>query len=243
LKELSNMLNKKPAYIMMLSTCLLAVTFSMTGCSALPFLNPATATPTAIPATNTPLPSATPIPPTATPLPTSTATPTATPLPPLAVAPDGINPWCLPITFGSIKEGPNGPASMPDGARPGSVDKTTGRINFHIPAIECTLVIAFNQPIPTGMKLQVWDARPQEPFITYEILVNPINSREGYAKMNHAYIVNPPKWWLDYTMVVVTADGKEVLRSPVRVFKSLPEKCWDDSLPDPITLFCPIQDS
>jgi hypothetical protein len=164
-------------------------------------------------------------------------------MPPLAVAPDGINPWCLPLTFGSFDEGPNGPASMPEGARPGTVDKTTGRINFHIPAIACTLVMAFNQPIPTGMTLQVWDARPQEPFVTYEMKVNPINSREGYAMMTHAYIVNPPKWWMDYTFVIVTSDGKEVFRGPVRVFKSLPEKCWDDSLPDPITLFCPIQDS
>jgi hypothetical protein len=224
--------------------CILAVGISAAGCSAVSFLSPATATPTAVPATNTPLPSPTAVPPTATPAPTNTAVPTATPLPALAIAPDGINPWCLPTKFFSkYLEGPNGPASMPEGAQAGAIDKVTGRINLHIPAVSCTIVLAFNQPIPDGMKLQVWDARPQEPFITYDLKANPGNPKEGYAVLTHTYIINPPKWWMDYTFVVVTADGREVLRSPAHVFKSLPEKCWDNSLPDPITLFCPIQDS
>ena len=132
---------------------------------------------------------------------------------------------------------------MPKGADAGAIDKKTGRINFHIPAVTCTMVLTFNQPVPSGLKLQVWDARPQEPFITYDMTASPINSRDAYVVMTHSYIIDPPKWWMDYTFVVVTADGKEVLRAPVRVAKSLPELCWDKSLPDPITLFCPIMDS
>jgi hypothetical protein len=221
-----------------------AIVFSMTGCSTIPMLNRATETPTAIPFTNTPLPSPTSVPPTATPAPTKTSAPSATALPPLAIVPDGINPWCLSIkNFFAYAEGPNGPASMPEGGQAGTVDKVTGRINFHIPAVSCTLVLAFNQPIPDGMKLQVWDARPQEPFIIYDMKANPSNPKEGYAILNHTYLIDPPAWWMDYTFVAVTADGREVLRSPVRVFKSLPEKCWDGSLPNPISLFCPIQDS
>jgi hypothetical protein len=226
-----------------LALFIFAFTVISTGCNAVPLLNAATETPTEIPATSTPLPSPTQVPPTETPEPTNTAVPTATAIPPLAIMPDGINPWCLPITFSTHVDGPNGPASMPEGGRPGTVDKNSGRIDFHIPAVSCTLVLAFNQPITDGMKLQVWDASPQEPFVTYEMKSNPINPREAYAIMNHSYIINPPKWWMDYTLVVVAADGREVFRNPARVFKSLPEKCWDGSLPNPVTLFCPIQDS
>jgi len=223
---------------------MLVVVVSAAGCSTVPLLNPAKVTPPAIPATSTPLPVPTTVPPTATPVPTKTSAPSATSLPALSVIPDGINPWCLSIkNFSAHVEGPNGPASMPEGARAGTIDKVTGRIDFHIPAITCTLVLAFNQPIPDGMKLQVWDASPQEPFIIYDMKANPNNPKEAYAVLTHSYIINPPKWWMDYTFVVVTIDGKEVLRSPVRVFKSLPDKCWDGSLPNPITLFCPIQDS
>ncbi len=93
------------------------------------------------------------------------------------------------------------------------------------------------------MKLQIWDARPQEPFLTYDMKPNPINPKEAYAVLTHTYLVNPPKWWMTYTVVLVTADNTEVVRYPIRVLKPLPEKCWDDSYPDPITLFCPIQDS
>jgi hypothetical protein len=209
--------------------------------------NPPTATPSEIPPTETPLPSATPtVPPTETPLPTNTATlaPTATSVPALAVAPDGIDPFCLTKKyFIAAEEGPNGPASKPEKATDGNIDKKTGLITFPISAINCTLVLKFNQPAPTGMKLQVWDARPQEPFITYDMTVNPANPNEVYVVMDHSMIVDPPKWWMDYTIVVVTSDGKEVFRNAIRVQKPLPPKCWDGSLPNPVSMFCPIQDS
>ncbi len=232
----------------LLSGILLVGLLNFSGCSSVPFLAPPTPTPTDVPPTETPIPSPTPIPPTATPIPTNTAipteTPTATPLPPLAVVPDGINPWCLTKKYftGHI-DGPYGPATMPDNATAGSVNKKTNVVNFPIPAVSCTLVLAFNQPVPAGMKLQIWDARPQEPFIEYDMLANPNNPNEAYGVMTHTYIVDPPKWWMDYTMVVVTTEGTQVFSAPMHVQKPLPEKCWDGSYPNPITLFCPIQDS
>jgi hypothetical protein len=54
-------------------------------------------------------------------------------------------------------------------------------------------------------------------------------------------VINPPKWWMDYILTVVTADGKELLKSPLHVQKPLPKKCWDGSYPNPVTLFCPIR--
>lgn len=238
----------KNSWIKNLIVSILLVIFllNISGCSVLSQINPPTATPTEMPPTNTPLPSATAtaVPSTDTPEPTSTTAPSVTPLPPLAVVPDGVNPWCLKTKyFGSHVDGPYGPASKPDGATDGSINKETGVITFPIPAVSCTLVLAFNQPVPGGMKLEVWDARPQEPFATYDMQPNPSNPREAYGVMTHTYIVNPPKWWMDYTLVVVTSDGQEVFRSPIRVLKWLPEKCWDGSYPDPVTMFCPIQDS
>jgi hypothetical protein len=240
------MLKKRTIKILVYSLLLGTMILSSAGCSVIEQINPPTATPTEVPPTETPLPSPTPIPPTETPLPTSTFTPapTATPIPALAVAPDGINPFCLTKKFFfAPEEGPNGPASKPEKASDATIDKKTGTISFPIPAISCTLVLKFNQPAPAGMKLQVWDARPQEPFITYEMTVNPANPNEVYALMDHTMIVDPPKWWMDYTIVVLTSDGKEVFRNAIRVQKRLPAKCWDGSYPNPITLFCPIQDS
>lgn len=236
----------KKMKLFVFSIMVMSVVTGLTGCSTIPFLSLPTETPTItpIPPTDTPQPTPTPVTPTATPAPTETATPTVTPLPPLAVVPDGINPFCLTKKyFISHIDGPAGPASMPEFAQAGAVDKKTGTINFPISAIDCTLVLTFNQPVPSGMKLQVWDARPQEPFIVYDMPANPSNPKEAYAVMTHSYIVDPPKWWMDYTIVVITADGNEVFRAPIHVQKPLPEKCWDDSYPDPITLFCPIMDS
>jgi hypothetical protein len=238
------MLKNKTTKFLVFSLLLVVVLISASGCSAIPQLNPPTATPTEIPPTNTPMPSPTTVPPTVTPAPTNTAIPTATALPALAIAPDGIDPWCLRTKyFISHVDGPNGPASKPELATDGAIDKKTGVINFTIPAVSCTLVLTFNQPAPTGMKFQVWDARPQEPFITYDMVVNPSNPKEAYVVFNHTYLVNPPEWWMDYTAVVVTSDGKEVFRNPIHVQKPLPEKCWDGSYPNPITEACPIQDS
>ena len=241
------MLNKQTIKILVYSLILGTVVLSGTGCSALQQINPPTATATEVPPpTETPLPSPTPLPPTETPLPTSTFTPapTATKVPALAIAPDGINPFCLTKKyFITAEEGPTGPASKPENAQDGAIDKKKGVISLPIPAINCTIVLKFNQAVPTGMTLQVWDARPQEPFIKYDMLVNPNNPNEAYAVINHSMIVDPPKWWMDYSIVVVTSDGKEVFRAPIHVQKPLPEKCWDGSYPDPISLFCPIQDS
>ena len=228
------------------SLLILSILILMPVCSVVSAINPPTATPTLEPPTETPTPSPSPTlpPPTDTPEPTATSAPTQEPLPPLAVVPDGVNPWCLTTRyFITHEDGPYGPASMPEKARAGTVNKQTSVISFPIPAVSCTLVLAFNQNAPAGMKLEVWDARPQEPFITYDMQINPNNPKEAYAVMTHTYIINPPKWWMDYTLVVVTKDGQEVFRNPIRVQKALPEKCWDGSLPDPVTLVCPIQDT
>jgi hypothetical protein len=213
----------------------------LSGCGALPFAAP-TATP--IPPTATPIPpTATAVPPTATPLPTATSTPTITPIPALALVPEGMDSWCLPIDFGVYIDGPNGPDSMPAGARPGEVDKKTNVLNLHIPGVTCTVVYTFNQSMAPGTMLQIFDPVNKAPFFEEALTVSPTNPNKGYFIIKHPYVINPPFWWQDYTFVVTGPDGQELNRQAVHVFKSLPEKCWDGSLPDPVTLFCKIQDS
>ncbi len=231
---------RRPRASLFLFLMLAIMATLLTACGSLPFAAP-TATP--LPPTSTPIPpTATAIPPTAPPQPTATSVPTATPIPALAVVPEGVDSWCLPIDFGAHVEGPNGPDSQPVGARPGIIEKDTGLLNLHIPAITCTVVYTFNQPMPAGIALSIYDYN-QGSFIQTPLLPSSTNPNKGYAVLNHPYIINPPFWWLNYIFILTNAEGAEVHRIEVQVFKSLPEKCWDGSLPDPVTLFCPIQDS
>lgn len=229
----------RPAKMIYLAAPLFLLALVLSACAS-PSSGPAE-TPT--PPQPTPVPpTATFIPPTATPEPSPTVTPTNTPIPALAVIPEGLDSWCLPITFGVHADGPNGPDSAPPGARPGAIDKGTGVLNLHIPAITCTVVYVFNQPMPPGTMLSIYDFN-KTPFLEIPLNTAASNPIRGYATLSHPYIINPPFWWQDYTFVVSAPDGKEAHRFPVHVFKSLPDPCWDGSLPNPITLFCPIEDS
>lgn len=218
---------------------ILVITSLLSACGSLPI--GAAATATSLPPTPVP-PTATPVPNTATPLPTQTSVPTATQIPALAVVPEGLDTWCLPIEFGVHVDGPGGADTMPEGARPGAVDKTQGILNLHIPAITCTIVYTFNQPMPTGVMVNIYDLN-KAPFLEAPLTPSKTNPNKGYVTINHPYVINPPFWWLDYTFVVTNTDGNELHRIPVQVFKTLPDKCWDGSLPNPVTLFCPIEDS
>ncbi len=229
----------KPSRAISTTAPLLVIAFLVSACASLP----AGATETPIPPPPTSIPAtATIVPPTDTPEPTPTATPTITPIPSLAVAPEGMDSWCLPIIFGMHADGPNGPDSAPQGARPGVFDKGTGVLNLHIPAITCTVVYIFNQPMPPGTMLSIYDFN-KTPFMEVPLNTAASNPIRGYATLSHPYIIDPPFWWQDFTFVVTAPDGKEMHRIPVHVFKSLPDPCWDGSLPNPVTLFCPIEDS
>lgn len=220
-------------------TSLLILSGLLAGCGA-PFAAPTETPLPPLPSPNPP--TATAVPPTATPEPTATSTPTITPIPALAVIPEGLDSWCLPIEFGVHTDGPNGPDSQPKGARPGAIDKKTGLLRMHIPAITCTFVYVFNQPMPLGTMLSVYDL-DRTPFLETPLTPAADNPNRGYVTLSHPFIINPPYWWQDFTFVVTSPDGKEILRTQVEVFKTLPDKCWDGSLPNPVTLFCPIEDT
>ncbi|MHC1781546.1 MAG: hypothetical protein AB9891_02070 [Anaerolineaceae bacterium] len=231
--------SRKPGAVSFLAFTLLILSVPLAGCGSLG----AAATPAPLPPTPSLIPpTATAIPPTDTPVPTATITPTITPIPALALVPEGMDPWCLPLEFGVHSDGPDGPDSMPKGARPGAFDKGTGIFNLHIPAITCSIVYTFNQPMPAGTMLSIYDYN-KVPFLELPLTAAGSNPNRGYVTLSHPYIINPPFWWLDYTFVVTSPEGKEIHRMPVHVFKTLPDKCWDGSWPNPVTLFCPIEDA
>ena len=181
--------------------------------------------PTAVP---TPLPTTT-----NTPQPTATATipPTETPVPPLAVVEDGFNAWCVPQSYAGIQPtGPDAPvdanllAAKPEG------------LQVKIPAGFCTMIYRFNQPVPGGVSLALFDS--SSPFL--KIPLKPVEGHpdEVWATVSHDYVVNPPFWEVTYRLVVLDAQDKELWSEPVKFAKPLPSPCQYGGLPDPVTLYC-----
>lgn len=194
-----------------------------------------TAAPTQLP---TDLPTAAPTPQpsakaTATPEPTSTPTqpPTETPVPPLAVAEDGFNAWCAPQYYaGTRPESPEAPADA------NLLANNPGGLQVKIPAAFCAIVFRFNQPVPSGVSLVVYDS--SAPFL--KVPLQPVEGRpdEAWAVINHDYMINPPFWEVTYRLAVLDAQDKELWSESVKFAKPLPEPCQYGGLPDPVTLYC-----
>lgn len=183
---------------------------------------------------------------TATAAPSATPEPTATPLPsptavsPLALAADGFNAWCLPIDFYSAPESGTAPWVMPDGARP--ISESLGYAGLQVPALSCTLVFTFNQAMPQGAELKAYQGTDMNPWLTAKLLPAGDDPQVGYVVLDHSYIINPPYWEILYRFALSTADNSELWSDTIRIFKATPEACWDGSLPNPVTLECPIND-
>jgi hypothetical protein len=219
----------------------LLVVISLVGCGPT-----ATQAPTAVPtaaATATTQPTATQAPtqtsttaPSATLAPTATPVPpTNTPVPPLAVLDDGFNVWCAPLDYAGTKaQGPD----QPDYARKMTLNGEV--LQASIPAVYCAVVYHFNQAAPQGLTLEMLEGKSV-------FLKQPLAPADGQAdvawtSVSHSYVVDPPLWWVDYTLKVVDASGKELWSKMVRFAKPLPEPCVYGGLPDPVTLWCTITD-
>ncbi|MBE0696153.1 MAG: hypothetical protein IH586_04455 [Anaerolineaceae bacterium] len=224
-----------------LSKLFLLVVIGLVSCSPAAAQAP-TLAPTAAP-TSTDLPTATQMPtasptlaPTATLEPTATPVPpTATPMPPLAVLDDGFNVWGAPLDYAGTKaQGPDEPAY----AR--KMVKTADLLQASIPATYCVVVYHFNQPVPAGLTLAFIDGKSI-------FLKQPLVAAEGqpdvaWTSVSHSYVINPPLWWVDYTLTVLDPAGKEIWTNPVQFAKPLPEPCIYGGLPDPVTMWCTITD-
>lgn len=201
--------------------------------------SPAAEPPTAtaaevVPPTATLEPSPTPTQaPTATlePSPTPTQPPTTTPVPALAVQQEGFDAWCAPIEYAGTS-----PASQDAPAYAVKMMIKGEQAELHIPASYCVLSFQFNQPVPDGAALTLFDGA--NPFLKL-----PLKAAEGlpnvaWASVTHHYVINPPLWYVDYRLSVAGPDGKELWSQPARFARTQPGLCPDLTYPDPVTLYC-----
>ena len=165
-----------------------------------------------------------------------TKTVTVTP----GIPPEGLTAWCLPKLGYIPAEWKGEPYLMPDNAQePALVDEA---LDFTFPFISCTFVYTTDGPFPKDAELEVYDLMNKNPWLKTKLLEVPDDPNSGYAVLKHAYIVEPPLWFITYRFVVRGSDGKELKSDLVNIHKWRPTLCWDGSLPDPITEYCPSED-
>ena len=109
-----------------------------------------------------------------------------------------------------------------------------------IPASSCTLAYTFNQPVTPEVQLEAYYFYGGAPWLTTALTPSPDDPNVGIFFLNQPYVLDPPLWRVDYRFVVRLA-GQEA-RSDLVSFNKLVERCWEGSLPDPVTLACPAAD-
>ena len=182
---------------------------------------------------------ATPPPFTPTPQNTPTAVPppaTATPSQ-LAVLPDGLKAWCLPLGVVDIPGEVARNGQMPEDALPGWQTETS--LNLTSQVQNCTFVYSFNQNVPAGTLFQIYDMH-SEPFINLELTPLTENPQKAYVTTNHIFITDPPYWEISYIVMIKSVNGEEIKRDIIKMSRSwFPGFCQGSTLPDPVTLNCP----
>ncbi len=174
--------------------------------------------------------------PTLPPSPTATLAPTAIPEPTAtatqAVLEATFSAWCLPNGVYLPETG----YAMPEGAA--SSRQVDGVTILDGIVQSCTFVYTFNQPMPAGMQMALFDTRP-ESWFTYPLIQAADNPNIGYAFVNHEFVVNLPYWEVNYRFELQDAAGTTVKSDDVRILR--PQNvgyCFGGTLPDPITLKC-----
>jgi hypothetical protein len=151
------------------------------------------------------------------------------------VVQDGFNAWCFPLSYeGYTPAGPVGPADS------SALVVKDDLLSVKIPAAFCTLAYSFNQPVPEGTVLTLFDGTSA--FMRLPLKPVDGSPDQAWTTVNHTYVVNPPYWEVSYRLVVNGPDGKELWSNVVKFGKPLPEECVFGGLPDPITLYCTKND-
>jgi hypothetical protein len=205
--------------------------FSLSACSPTPTATPYnTVTPLSPPQTSTPVPTQAPTN-TATLKPTSTLEPTLTPT--FGVVDMGFSAWCLPNSV-YISDASY---TVAEGGLPAR--NIEGGIELDGIVQSCTFVYTFNQPMPAGMQVALYDTRT-EPWFLYPLTQAADNPNVGYFTTDHEYIVNLPYWEVEYRFDLQDMNGQVVKSDVVRILR--PQNvgyCYGGVLPDPVTLKCP----
>jgi hypothetical protein len=150
----------------------------------------------------------------------------------------GISGWCLPENV-LISAGSD-PLNPPAVAQIGKIIDSALEIR-NMPFSLCNFMYLYNQPAPTGLKLEIYDINQKKPWWTTELM--PVNGNPNmvYAPLRHTYIVNPPLWNIGYEFVVRDTTGNELNHNRVNLHRWATGLCWQGTLPDPVTLYCPLQ--
>jgi hypothetical protein len=172
------------------------------------------------------------------PIPTEVPTeiPTETPVPELGLIENGIEFWSIPIDSGAVTINTIG---LPDDYLESKIGYIENDImNVQVPANYVVAEVHFNQVLPNGTKLQLLETGAVTPWYERLFAVDANDNNAGVLLMDHQYIINPPFWEITYHARIVDASGKVYWEKDLRIFKALPNTCWDGSLPDPVTLYC-----
>ncbi len=168
--------------------------------------------------------------PTATPEPTSTAAPLPTPT--LGVVETGFTAWCVPNNLYVTDPG----YSIPEGAQVSRLVNGITELDGIVQS--CTFVYTFNQPMPDGMQVALYDTRA-EPWFIYPLTRAADNPAVGYFYTDHEYVVRLPYWEVDYRFELQDAAGAVIRSDEVHILR--PQNvgyCFGGYLPDPVTLKC-----
>lgn len=179
------------------------------------------------PATSTPEPT---VVPTATPEPTFTPMPSPTPT--LGVEESGFSAWCVPNSLNVSAQGYAKPEGAQVSRQKDGFTEVDGIVRY------CAFVYTFNQPIPDGMQVALYDTRT-EPWFIYPLTRAADNPAIGYFFTNHEYIVNLSYWEVDYRFEVQDAAGAVLRSDEIHILR--PQNvgyCFGGYLPDPVTLKC-----
>jgi hypothetical protein len=226
---------------LMIITVTLVSALLFSSCSAaapVPTQTPTLAPPTAtaLPTeTQTPIPTSTS---TETAVPTATYTPSVTPVPPLAIVPEKTVSWCIPLNADGIADVSAG--EVPQGAISGTLKD--GKLSQQVQANACRFSFLFNQPVPAGVELQIFDANAKTPWLKVPLIQDGKNPLMASGTVRHTYVINPPFWKVSYPMAVIGPNGNSLFKATLDLFKPEPNRCWDGSLPNITTLLCPNWD-
>lgn len=238
----SHVISSKHRRLVGLLSLALAGAWMLSGCSsAAPVVETLALTETPQPSA-TLVPSATPEPPTATPspLPSETAAPTETPVPALALLADGLSGYCLPSGFAIPAAASAQVLNVPAEGRRGRLEN--GALNLSIPATSCSILFRFNQSIPQGTMVRFYHETGSDAWLEAPLTPVQDNPQSAAVVITNTYFVEPPYWEVIYRYVVSAPDGSEAAAGPVRVYRPFPGLCWEGSMPDPVTLSCPVAD-
>jgi hypothetical protein len=111
-------------------------------------------------------------------------------------------------------------------------------MNIRIPASAIIVETEFNQPITEEIVFNIYDLGSDKSWYTSELIPDPETPTKGYYLLKHNFLLDPPYWEITYTGKLENLDGKVFWEQNLRVYKELPNNCWDGSIPDPVTFYC-----